>query len=67
MEIGSTVYWEMIDKDSGEVILHCDVKKCELFDICNCKTAACRVMPPDDSCYWYRYFKQLIKDREEEI
>ena len=40
---------------------------CLLFDICNCKTAACRAMLPDKSCYWYRYFEQLIKERGEEI
>lgn len=35
--------------------------ECELFSICNCKTAMCRVTLPDEDCYWYRYFKQLIK------
>lgn len=40
---------------------------CPLFEFCNCRTAMCRVALPDDSCYWYRYFKTLIKEREEEI
>ena len=34
---------------------------CPLFNICNCKTAMCRVEPPDDSCYYYRYFKSIIE------
>lgn len=39
-------------------------QKCELFNICNCKTAMCRVCPPDESCYYYRYFKKLIKENK---
>ena len=39
-------------------------KGCFLFSICNCKTAMCRVVLPDDSCYWYRYFKEIIKNNE---
>ena len=38
--------------------------KCSLFGFCNCKTAACRVMLPDESCYWYRYFKKIIEENE---
>ena len=34
---------------------------CPLFNICNCKTAMCRVEPPDDSCHYYRYFKSIIE------
>lgn len=34
-------------------------QKCELFNICDCKTAMCRVCPPDESCYYYRYFKKI--------
>ncbi len=41
--------------------------KCELFNICNCKTAMCRAVLPDESCYWYRYFKKLIEERERKI
>ena len=36
---------------------------CVLFPICNCKTAMCRTMPPDESCYYYRYFKKLIEEK----
>lgn len=36
-------------------------EKCELFNICNCKTAICRVCPPDESCYYYKYFKKIIE------
>lgn len=39
--------------------------KCPLFSFCNCKTAMCRVVLPDESCYQYRYFKQLIKENQE--
>jgi len=34
---------------------------CPLFKWCPSKTAACRVCLPDDGCYWYRWFEQLIK------
>ena len=36
---------------------------CILFPICNCKTAICRVELPDESCYYYRYFKKLIEEK----
>ena len=39
---------------------------CPLFNICNCKTAMCRVEPPDDSCYYYRYFKSIIEAKTNE-
>ena len=39
-------------------------RKCELFEICNCKTAVCRVIPPNESCYYYRYFKKIIEKIE---
>ena len=38
--------------------------KCPMFDTCTCKTAMCRVYLPDESCYWYRYFKKLIEENE---
>ena len=41
------------------------IEQCPLFSFCNCKTAMCRVILPDESCYWYRYFKQLIKENQE--
>ena len=34
-------------------------QKCKLFEFCNCKTAMCKVCPPDESCYYYRYFKKI--------
>ena len=40
--------------------------KCPLFNICDCKTAMCRVEPPDDSCYYYRYFKSIIEAKQNE-
>ena len=38
--------------------------QCPLFNFCNCKTAMCRVALPDETCYWYRYFKKLIEENE---
>ena len=37
---------------------------CLLFEICNCKTAMCHAMPPDESCYYYTYFKKLIEEKK---
>ncbi len=37
-------------------------QKCPLFDFCNCKTGHCLAELPDDSCYWYRWFKKLIEN-----
>ena len=42
-------------------------EQCPLFDFCNAKTAMCRVCLPDESCYWYRWFKKLIEEDEENI
>lgn len=41
--------------------------KCPMLDTCTCKTAMCRVYLPDESCYWYRYFKNLIEKNERKI
>ena len=40
-------------------------EKCKLFEFCNCKTAMCKICPPDESCYYYRYFKKLIEENKE--
>jgi hypothetical protein len=75
------LYYDEYNNDTAIVILGLDgcilkilretffpeTTPCPLFDFCNCKTAMCRVALPDDSCHWYRYFKALIKEREEEI
>lgn len=37
--------------------------KCQLFEICNCKTAMCRAREPDESCYYFRYFKNIINKK----
>lgn len=55
------------DAETGEIIFDMPIAKCPLFEFCNCRTATCRAALPDDNCYWYRYFKALIKEREEEI
>lgn len=59
--IGGNIY---ID---GELWARITPPKCELFEICNCKTAMCRACEPDEFCYWYRYFKNLIKKNERKI
>lgn len=41
--------------------------KCFLFEDCNFKTAVCRVREPDETCYLYRYFKELIKESENKV
>jgi len=48
---------EELEKDKDRI------KTCELFNICNCKTAMCRVTLPDEGCYYYRYFKKLIEEK----
>lgn len=40
------------------------IDPCPLVSWCPSKTAPCSIMPPDDGCYWYRYFKELIKNKE---
>ena len=39
---------------------------CPLVSHCQSRTAICFVREPDDGCYYYRYFKELIKRREGE-
>ena len=34
--------------------------KCQLYSICNCRTAVCKTKQPDGTCYYYRYFNNLI-------
>ena len=51
----------------GEKAGHITPPKCPLFSFCNCKTAMCRAVLPDESCYWYRYFKKLIEENERKI
>lgn len=40
--------------------------KCKLYNICNCKTAVCVALLPDEGCPYYRYFKELIQKNEGE-
>ena len=40
--------------------------KCPLFDFCDSITATCRVSEPDEGCYYYRYFHDLIQRKEKE-
>jgi len=42
-------------------------KGCPLFNFCNCKTAICKILEPDDTCFWYRYFKKLIEKNKGQI
>ena len=53
------------DAKTGETLINQSFNsQCPLFNFCNCKTAMCRAVLPDESCYWYRYFKKLIFERE---
>ena len=55
------------DARTGETLSEWKAVCCPLFEFCNCKTAMCRVAEPDESCYWYRYFKKLIEKNERKI
>lgn len=39
---------------------------CPLLNICQCKTAVCRIELPDEGCYWYRWFKKRIEEVEKD-
>ena len=41
-----------------------NTRRCPLISMCNCKTAVCSVSLPDEGCYWYRWFKERIKNVE---
>lgn len=43
---------------------HVEKPMCPMFRRCECKTAMCRCALPDESCYWYRWFKQRINEVE---
>ena len=65
IKIDRVVNFSIVDKTSGEVLITSENNtKCPMFESCNCKTAMCRVRLPDESCYWYRYFKQLIEKNQ---
>lgn len=38
--------------------------KCPMFDSCTLKTGGCVASLPDNGCYWYRWFKDLIQKTE---
>lgn len=40
--------------------------QCPLFKWCPSISAVCRVCLPDEGCYWYRWFKQLIEENDKE-
>lgn len=40
--------------------------KCPLFKNCTYKTAVCACTLPDESCYWYRWFKNLTRQPKTE-
>ena len=55
------------DARTGETLSEWKFGACPMFDTCTCKTAMCRAVLPDESCYWYRYFKKLIEENERKI
>lgn len=53
------------DEDVGDFDLSVpEPKPCPMIKSCQCKTAMCNVVLPDESCYWYRWFKNRIKEVE---
>lgn len=38
--------------------------KCPMYDSCTLRTGACVASLPDNGCYWYRWFKDLIQKTE---
>lgn len=38
--------------------------KCPMYDSCTLKTGGCVASLPDNGCYWYRWFKDLIQKTE---
>ena len=41
-------------------------QKCPLMERCNAKSGVCWSELPDDTCYYYRWFKEIIRQREAE-
>lgn len=39
--------------------------KCPMFETCQHKTAVCSCKLPDESCFWYRWFKERIEEEED--
>ena len=68
-EVDRVLSARIVDKQTGEVLAQFPPNhgECPLFSFCNCKTAMCRACLPDESCYWYRYFKNLIEENERKI
>ena len=57
-------YWEPKEPFDRYDISNITIDPCPLISWCPNKTATCNVIPPDEGCYWYRYFKELIKKAE---
>lgn len=57
-------YWEPKVPFKRYDITNTIIDPCPLVSWCPSKTAPCSIMPPDDGCYWYRYFRELIKNNE---
>lgn len=57
-------YWEPREPFDRYDITGMIIDPCPLKSWCPNKTAPCSIMPPDDGCYWYRYFKELIKNKK---
>lgn len=57
-------YWEPQKPFDRYDITNMTIDPCPLVSWCPNKTATCKVIPPDEGCYWYRYFKKLIEKTE---
>ena len=38
--------------------------KCPMYDSCTLRNGGCLASLPDNGCYWYRFFKDLIQKTE---
>ena len=38
--------------------------KCPMYDSCTLRNGGCLASLPDNGCYWYRFFKDLIQETE---
>lgn len=38
--------------------------KCPMYDSCTLRNGGCVASLPDNGCYWYRWFKDLIQKTE---
>ena len=62
----NTLDKHLISTECYSKILKATKTPCPLVSHCQSRTGPCFVREPDDGCYYYRYFRDLIKRREGE-